>query len=199
MPNGPISPPPDFPPMDDRPWIDGPLGAVTGRVPAEHLASMQTELIVFTVFGLTSQAVLVAFFAARRWGPRLADRFGWVAYAFGFLGLGVGAWLAASGASWRLFAGPLLFAVWAAYGAWVDLVRRVEWRPRAETIRKPVQWNFLGPYVTLYLAAQMFLWWPLWDSWRPGWTAYLVLFVANTLLNVSGHFGSAPRSSTRVA
>ena len=143
---------------------------------------MDTELVAFAAFGIGSQVVLVAFFACRRWAPKLAGRYGPIAYAFGLLGLAVGAWLAISGASWRLFAGPVIFSVWAAYGAWVDLFRRIDWRLR-------VRWNVLGPYLTLYLAAQMFLWWPLWDYWRVGWTVYLVLFVANTALNLAGHFG----------
>jgi hypothetical protein len=119
----------------------------------------------------------------------VAERFGWVAYAFGALGIPAGLWLIANGASWRLFAGPLLFAAWAAFGAWADLVRRVEWR-------QPILWSVLGPYVTLYLAAQMFLWWPLWNFWRLGWVVYLLLFIANTILNIRGHFGQ-PAKLTR--
>lgn len=37
--------------------------------------------MAFIAFGLGSQAVLAAFFAARRWLPRLAERYGWLAYA----------------------------------------------------------------------------------------------------------------------
>lgn len=77
-------------------------------------------------------------------------------------------------------------AVWAAYGAWVDLWRRVEWR-------LSLRWSILGPYVTLYLAAQMFLWWPLWNTMRPAWFIYLPLFVANTVLNIGGHFDPRDR------
>lgn len=136
----------------------------------------------FGSFALASQAILLAFFAGRRWLPAVAERFGWVAYVFGVLGVVVGAWLIASGAPWQLFAGPLLYAVWAAFGAWADLLRGIEWR-------RPIGWSVFGPYVTLFLAAQMFLWWPLWTYWRPGWVAYLVLFIANTSLNMLGHFG----------
>ncbi len=98
---------------------------------------------------------------------------------------------------WRLFAGPILFAVWAGYGAWVDLFRRIEWRPTAEPAARavPIRWAVLAPYVTLYLAAQMFLWWPLWDWRRAGWAVHLVLFMANTALNIAGHFSGGSRSS----
>ena len=140
-------------------------------------------------YGLASQAVLLVFFAARRWRRPLADRFGWMAYGFGILGGAVGVALIVSGAPWRLWCGPLIFAAWAVYGAWADLWRRVEWRQR------PVDWRVLGPYLTLYLAGQMFLWWPLWDYRRAGWIVYLVLFVANTALNLWGHLGEGARLS----
>lgn len=159
---------------------------------------MDLELTTFVAFAISSQLILLAFFAARRWQPQLAERYGWVAYGFGLLGLAIGIGLAAVGAPWQLFVGPILFAVWAAYGAWVDLFRRIEWRPMAGP-KRPIQWNFVGPYITLYLAAQMFLWWPMWDYWQPGWFVYLVLFVANTGLNIAGHFGSAGRSAARTA
>jgi hypothetical protein len=154
---------------------------------------------VFASFAIASQVILVAFFAARRWLPASADRYGWIAYGFGALGLAVGIWLAVIGESWRLWSGPILFAVWAAYGTWVDLLRRVDWRPTAQNIsHQPIQWNVLGPFITLYLAAQMFLWWPLWDYWRAGWAVYLILFAANTALNIAGHFGPSARTTARV-
>ncbi len=138
-------------------------------------------MVAFAAFGIASQAVLVLFFAARRWRPRTAERLGWVAYAFAGLGLPLGVWLILGGHSWRLYVGPLLLACWAALGAAVDLWRRIEWRA-------PVRWSIFVPYVALYFWAQMFLWWPLWDLWRAAWACFLVLFVANTALNIQGHF-----------
>jgi hypothetical protein len=147
-------------------------------------------LTIFATFALASQAILLAFFASRRWFPAVAGRFGLVAYAFGILGVVAGAWLVKSGAPWQVYAGPFIYAVWAAFGAWADLFRRVEWR-------RPIRWSVFGPYLTLYLAAQMFLWWPLWTYWRPGWFVYLVLFIANTGLNLQGHFGPEENSTAR--
>ncbi|HET7420766.1 MAG TPA: hypothetical protein VFL27_10320 [Candidatus Dormibacteraeota bacterium] len=137
-------------------------------------------LQAFVAFALASQAILFVYFAARRWRPRSAERYGWLAYAFGATGLAVGAAIALGGGSWRLYAGPLLFTAWAAFGAWADLLARTEWR-------RPVRWSVFGPYVLLYLAAQMFLWWPMWEEWRMGWAVYLVLFVGSTALNLAGH------------
>jgi hypothetical protein len=137
----------------------------------------------FASFGLATQALLLGFFAARRWTPEVAARLGWVAYAFAVLGLPLGVWLLLGGESWRLFVGPMLMAAWGVFGLVVDVWRPREWR------RPPVAWSVLGPYVTLYFLAQMFLWWPLWDIERTAWVLYLVLFVPSTILNLLGHIG----------
>jgi len=139
--------------------------------------------VAFATFGVATQALLLAFFAARRWSPRVAARFGWTVYAFAGLGLPLGAWLLLDGQSWRLFVGPILMAFWALFGAIVDL-----WRPRPWR-RAPIVWNVFIPYLALYFSAQMFMWWPLWDIERAAWALFLVLFVPNTILNIRGHFG----------
>lgn len=147
---------------------------------------MSEAEVAFATFGLTSQVLLVGFFAARRWRPQQATRVGEAAYAFAGLGLPLGAWLLFEGQSWRLFVGPLLMALWAMFGAVVDLWRPRQWR------RPPIVWNVLIPYATVYFAAQMFMWWPLWDIERTAWAVFLLLFVPNTALNLRGHFGEAP-------
>ena len=139
--------------------------------------------LAFAAFGLATQALLLAFFAARRWSPRLTTRFGWLVYAFAGLGLPLGAWLFLDGQSWKLFVGPLLMAAWALLGAAVDVWRPREWR------RPPIVWNVLIPYVALYFAAQMFLWWPLWNIQPAAWAIFLLLFVPSTVLNIRGHVG----------
>ena len=138
--------------------------------------------VAFAAFGIASQALLVAFFAARRWWPGVAKRYGWLAYALAAFGLPLSVWLFLGGQSWRLYVGPLLLALWAAFGASVDLWLRVEWR-------WPIRWSVFVPYLVLYFFAQMFLWWPLWNVQRALWGCFLVLFVANTALNLRGHFG----------
>lgn len=142
--------------------------------------------LAFAAFGVATQALLLGFFAARRWSPQLAKRFGWVVYAFAGLGLPLGAWLLVDGQSWRLYVGPLLMAAWALFGAYVDLVRPREWR------RPPILWTVLVPYLALYFSAQMFLWWPLWNIELAVWTLFLVLFAPSTVLNLRGHFGDEP-------
>lgn len=148
---------------------------------------MTAAATVFMIFGIGTQLALVAFFAARRWIPDRALTFGRVAYSVAGLGLPVGVWLAIDGESWRLWAGPLILAAWAAFGATLDLWRKVEWRD-------PIMPRFFAPFVTLYFFGQMFLWWPLRDIARGAWAVFGILFVVNTALNLVGHFG---KHSTR--
>ena len=140
------------------------------------------------VYGVATQALLLGFFAARRWLPRLASRFGWVVYAFAALGLPIGAWFLLDGQSWRLFVGPLLMAGWAFVGMIVDLWRPRQWR------RPPVVWRVFFPYLALYFVAQMFMWWPLWNIERAAWALFLLLFVPSTALNIAGHVGDGSDS-----
>lgn len=142
---------------------------------------MDVTVIAFATFGIVSQLWLVAFFASRRWAPRRADAYGRRAYNFALAGLALGAWLALAGANPRLIGGPVLLAAWAALGIAVDLWRPRPWRG------PPIEWRVMAPYVALYLFAQMFLWWPLWDLARPAWLAFGLLFVVNTGLNLHGH------------
>jgi hypothetical protein len=144
---------------------------------------MTTAEVAFAGFGIVTQALLLGFFAARRWSQPLGVRFGWIVYAVSALGLPLGAWLAIDGQSWRLVVGPLLLGLWALLGAFVDLWRPREWR-------RPPAWRVLGPYLALYFAAQMFLWWPLWTIERAAWALFLLLFVPSTVLNILGHAGA---------
>jgi hypothetical protein len=74
-------------------------------------------------------------------------------------------------------------------GAAVDVWRPRRWR------EPPVDWGVAVPYVALYFFAQMSMWWPLWDVDRSVWTVFLVLFVANTALNMRGHIGAESGTS----
>ena len=150
---------------------------------------MSTAEPVFIAFGLTSQALLLLFFAARRWWPRRAGVLGLAAYGFGVIGLPIAIALAADGQAGTLWVGPLLMAVWSLFGATVDIWRPRPWRG------PPVDWRILGPYVAVYFLAQMFMWWPLWNLARGAWVLFLVLFIANTALNLEGH----RRPGSRVA
>ncbi len=150
---------------------------------------MTAAAIAFIVFGIGTQLVLAAFFAARRWAPDRSLPLGRVAYLMAGLGLPLGLWLGIDGQSWRLWAGPPILAAWAAFGYSLDLWRKVEWRD-------PIVPRFFVPFVTLYFFGQMFLWWPLLDISRGAWAVFTVLFVVNTALNLVGHFGGHPARTT---
>ncbi len=147
------------------------------------------SVATFAAFGIATQALLLAFFAARRWALGAAERFGWVVYAFAGLGLPLAVWLLLDGQSSGLVVGPVLMAAWALLGAVVDLWRPRPWRSR------PIKWGVFLPYLMLYFWGQMFMWWPLWDIERAAWALFLVLFVPNTILNVRGHSGKGPAPS----
>lgn len=153
---------------------------------------MTAAATAFMIFGIGTQLVLVAFFAARRWVPDRALTYGRIAYSVAGLGLPVGVWLAIDGQSWRLWTGPLILALWAACGATLDVWRKVEWRD-------PIVPRFFAPFVSLYFVAQMLLWWPLLDVAYGAWTVFTVLFVVNTALNLSGHFGKRSATTTQEA
>jgi hypothetical protein len=70
--------------------------------------------------------------------------------------------------------------VWAAFGFWIEYVQKIKWR-------NPPRWPVLGPYVLLYLATNMFYWWPMGLISRPLWYAYAVLFAISTALNLLSH------------
>ncbi|MBN1858107.1 hypothetical protein JW848_02755 [Candidatus Bipolaricaulota bacterium] len=146
-------------------------------------------VVAFAVFGISTQALLLSFFVARRWAPRGASRFGWIVYAFAGLGIPLGVWLILDGQPWKLLVGPMLITLWALFGATVDL-----WRPRPWR-RPPILWSVLIPYLMLYFWGQMFMWWPLWDIERAAWVLFLVLFIPNTVLNIRGHFGDESDSA----
>ncbi len=142
---------------------------------------MTGEQTLFAVFGIVSQALLVAFFGSHRWWPRRDWLLGRLAYSFAWLGVPIGAWLVLDGESWRLFVGPLLMAAWAAFGWAIDVWRPRRWRG------PPVEWSVLAPYLALYFVAQMFLWWPLWEFAILAWIVFFVLFAVNTALNIRWH------------
>lgn len=144
---------------------------------------MTDAQLAFVVFGLATPVAIIAFFAARRWRPGGAPRMGPAVFAFAGLGLPLGVWLFLDGRSWQLRAGSLLAAGWAAHAASVEPRRPRPMRGR------PVLWNMLVRCVALYLFAQVFLWWPLWDIERAAWVVFAVLFVVNTVLNIAGHLG----------
>lgn len=138
------------------------------------------RLFVFTAFFI--QIVLLVYFAIRKWDFDLAMQWGWLVYALALPAVIVSLVLLIAGKPWYLWAAGFLYVVWAIFGYVVDIARPIAWR-------SPVYLPVLLPYVLLYLASQMFYWWPLGTIQRSLWFIYAVLFVVSTIFNVSSHAG----------
>jgi len=136
---------------------------------------------LFVVWAFAFQALLIAHFALRKWAfERYTYQFGWIVYAMSIPAAVVSLILLLKGQPWALWTGGFIYLVWAAFGYWIEYVRQIKWR-------NPPYWPVLGLYVLLYLATNMFYWWPMGLISRPLWYAYAVLFIISTALNVWSH------------
>ncbi len=145
------------------------------------MAGLDALDTLFVVWAFFFQIVLIVHFALRK---RLFEsytlKYGWLVYALSLPAAAVSVVLLLGGKPWTLWLGGFLFLIYAAFGYWIDYVKRTEWR-------KPLLPSVMFPYVTLYLATVMFYWWPLWPLSRPLWVIYAVLYVIATVLNITSH------------
>ncbi|MGC9336112.1 MAG: hypothetical protein ACP5JJ_18360 [Anaerolineae bacterium] len=137
--------------------------------------------ILFIVWALFFQAVLVVHFALRkRFFESYTVKCGWVVYALSIPAAVISIVLLLGGKSWSFWLGGFLFLAYAAFGYWVDYVKGIPWR-------KPLRLSVVFPYVILYLATVMFYWWPIGLISRPLWVVAAALFVVGTILNITSH------------
>jgi hypothetical protein len=136
--------------------------------------------VLFVVTAFLFQIALVVHFSLRKWRFDLAMRYGWIVYALSVPAAAVSIVLLLGGVAWWMWLGGFLCLVWAAYGYTVEYVKQIQWRV-------PIRWQVAGPYLTLYLATEMFFWWPLWPIHRPLWYAQAALYVLSTVLNLTSH------------
>jgi hypothetical protein len=132
---------------------------------------------VYVVVALALQAILIIYFALRRWRAAFAFRIGRAIYALGVPLAVYAVVMVFVGQPWYLWVGGLLYALWALLGSKVDTGRPLLWH-------EPICPRPFNGYVLLYLVYQMFFWWPLGGIWRPGWYIFAALFVLATYLNV---------------
>jgi hypothetical protein len=139
---------------------------------------------LFATTALLIQALLVAYFALRTWAFDAAMDLGWIVYALAVPALVVSIFLIRDRQPWYLWIAGFLYAAWAAYGYYVDIASPVDWR-------SPILWPVFLPYVVLYIATQMYYWFPLGRLPRPTgrrlWFVYAALFVVSTGLNLASH------------
>lgn len=136
---------------------------------------------LFVVWAFLFQILLIVHFALRK--PLIESytmKFGWIIYALCIPAAGISIYLLRAGKSWSFWLGGFLFVLYAVFGFWVDYVAKIPFR-------NPLRLPIVFPYAFLYLATQMFYWWPLGLLSRGLWYAYAVLFLIGTILNITSH------------
>ncbi len=144
------------------------------------MISLDAYEILFITAGFLFQLILIIHFSLRRWLFDLAMRCGRIVYAMTIPATAISIIILMGGKSWVFWLGGFLYLAWAIYGYTVEYIKQIEWR-------LPIRWSILGLYLSLYLAAIMFYWWPLALIYKPLWYIYAVLFITNTMLNLSSH------------
>jgi hypothetical protein len=139
---------------------------------------------VAIAFGIGCQVALLAFFAAFHWRPARAEGIGVIVYALGVPAAVLAVAYLVLGPAWPWALALLLYAAWAATGAWLDTIRRIPWR-------SPPRWRILVPYALLLTASLLAFWVPLWWIDRGVWVAFGALYAAHTTLNAMAHRGSS--------
>jgi hypothetical protein len=142
--------------------------------------SLDFSETLYLVSAFLFQVILVIHFALRKWRFDLAIRYGWIVYALSIPAALLSLFLFLDGKSWSLWLGGFIYLIWALYGYTVEYVKRIEWR-------NPIRWPVFGPYIFLYLSTIMFYWWPLALIYKPLWYLIAILFITNTILNVTSH------------
>ena len=145
------------------------------------MSALDNLEILFVVWAFFFQIVHIVHFALRkRFFESYTIKIGWIVYALSIPAVVISIVLLLGGKSWSFWLGGFLFLVYAAYGYWVDYVKRIPWR-------NPLRLSTMSPYVFLYLSTVLFYWWPLGLLSRPLWFAFVILFVIGTILNVTSH------------
>lgn len=142
---------------------------------------------VYIVVGWALQVILITYFALRKWRAALAFRVGWAVYALGVPLALYTVGMALAGGRWYLWIGGLLYALWSLLGRSVDIGRPLQWY-------EPICPYPFNGYVALFLAYEMFFWWPLNGIWRPGWIIFAALFALATTLNVTSRTSPVARA-----
>jgi hypothetical protein len=144
----------------------------------------------FIVFAFASQLVLIAFFATYGRRRDLSAIAGRAVYALGVVAAVLAVVLAVDGQPSYLVAALGLYAAWAGFGTWIDIVHPIGWRV-------PPRWSIFIPYVALLTAAQIGMWIPLWYVDLRLWIAFGILYAIHTTLNISSHVGAGRTGQRR--
>lgn len=136
---------------------------------------------LFIVWAFIFQLLLIFHFAVRKpFFETYTVKYGWLVYALCLPAAAISLVLLRGGKSWAFWVGGFLFVLFAAFGFWADYLTQIPFR----TTR---QLAVLIPYVALYLATQMFYWFPVGIISRPLWYIYGILFIIGAVLNITSH------------
>lgn len=136
---------------------------------------------LFVGWAFSFQILLILHFALRkRFFKSYTLKLGWIVYALCIPSALVSLVLLLGGKSWAFWMAGFIFLFFAAYGYWVDYVKKIHWR-------RPLRLSIMFPYVFLYLGTVMFYWWPLAILSRPLWGVFAILFFIGTILNFTSH------------
>ena len=137
--------------------------------------------ILFVIWAFFFQIALIIHFALRkRFFESYTMNVGWIVYALSVPAVVISIVLLLGSKTWSFWLGGFLYLIFAAYGYWIDYVKKIQWR-------KPLRLSIMFPYVFLYLSTVMFYWWPLALLDRSLWIVFAVLFIIGTILNVTSH------------
>jgi hypothetical protein len=139
------------------------------------MAVMSDAVYVGVVLAL--QAILIVYFALRRWRAPFAYRIGRAIYALGVPLAAYSVVMVFAGRPWYLWVGGLVYALWGLLGNKVDVGRPLQWY-------EPICPMPFNGYVVLYLVYQGFFLWSSITLWKPGWAIFAVLFLLATALNL---------------
>ena len=136
---------------------------------------------LFVVWAFFLQIILIIHFAIRKpFFESYTLKYGWLVYALCIPAAAISLILLLGGKTWSFWISGFLFLAFAVFGYRIDYVKGINWR-------KPLRKDILFPYVTLYLAALMFYWWPLALLYKPFWYVFGVLFIISSILNLTSH------------
>ena len=97
--------------------------------------------ILFVIWAFFFQIALIIHFALRkRFFESYTMKVGWIVYALSVPAVVISIVLLLGRKTWSFWLGGFLFLIYAAYGYWIDYVKKIQWR-------KPLRLSIMFPYV----------------------------------------------------
>jgi hypothetical protein len=136
---------------------------------------------LYVVWVFLFQILLITHFAIRKWAFPITQRYGWLFYTLGIPALIISIVILLRRGYWGFWVGGMIQFIWSIYGYYIEFIVKMT------TWRNPLRWEIAGPYVFMYLATNMFYWWPIMNINKIYWFIYTVLFLICTYFNITSH------------